>query len=85
MHAKLKPIKSSPGDQISAKGVLFWQICCEVHFLPLVSLLDVLISWETELSQMPSLNEIKLTGLWLLIDNMRVTLFSEVNLIRVAL
>ena len=96
MHAKLKPVKGCPCHKICTQGILLWQICSEVHLFPLVALLNVLISGETELSQMPTTDKIQLTSyneddnlccctFWLLIDGCRMTLLSQLNLFWIAL
>jgi hypothetical protein len=68
MHAQLQPIEGSPGHQVSAQRILLGQVCSEVHFLPLVSLLDILISGESELSQVPTPDQIDLTSFIIIND-----------------
>jgi hypothetical protein len=85
MHPELKSVESSTSHQVCAKRVLLWEIRGEIHLLPFVALLDILVARETKLSQVPPPYKIKLTGFGLLIDTSRVPFFSERYLIRVAL
>lgn len=95
MHSELKPVKCSPCNQVSAKWILLGKIRSEVHFLPFEALLDLWISGESKLSQVPSSDKVQLTSyidsltfgknyLW---ESHRSTLdglFSNLNLFRVA-
>lgn len=63
MHPKLQSVEGSPSHQVGAEWVLLWQIRSEIHLLPLVPLLDVLVSGEPELPQMPPPDEVQLPSL----------------------
>ena len=63
MHPKLQSVEGCPRHQVGAEWVLLRQICSEIHLLPLVPLLDFLVSREPELPEMPSPDEVQLPSL----------------------
>ena len=54
MHAVAFVIYFAGGYQVGAYRIIFWQVCCEIHFLPFENLLELAASWKSKLSQVPA-------------------------------
>lgn len=60
MHPVAFIVHLARGDQVRTYWVLFRKICCEVHFLPFEYLFEFVGSWKSKLSQVPTLDKVKL-------------------------
>ena len=60
MHSVALVVYLSCGNQIRTNRVLLWQICSEVHFLPLEHLSEIIRSGKAKFTQVPSFDEVYL-------------------------
>ena len=85
MHSVALTSDSSCGNQIRAERIVLWQICGEVHLLPLELFPQLFFSREPKLSQMPSLDEVDLPISRQCVDLIWMLLIASEDLIWVSL
>ena len=61
VHSITLVFNFASGHKIRANRILLWQICSEVHFLPLKHFFKIVCAREPKLSKMPTFYEIKLS------------------------
>ena len=81
MHAVAFVINPSSCHQVRAQWIILWQVCCEIHLLPLELLAQILLSRKSKLSEVPALDEVYLPISWLGVNLVWVALSLNKNFI----
>ena len=85
MHPVALASDPTCGDQIRANRIVLWQVCGEVHLLPLELFAEIVFSGEAELPKMPTLDEVDLAVPRKRVDLIRVCVQSKCDLIWIGL
>ena len=85
MHPVALASDPTCGDQIRANRIVLWQVCGEVHLLPLELFAEIVFPWEAEFPKMPTLDEVDLAIPWEGVDFIRMCKLSIGDLIRIGL
>lgn len=79
MHPKAVSANATSRYEVGAQWVVLGQICSEVHLFPLEGFFEVFAPRETELTKVPTFDEVDLPVARGLIDLVRVTSESQLD------